>query len=164
MIGRRRLLAALGHRPLQASKLIAVILGLLFGFVGTVRFLGAGRVVDGSVLADGEFLALVFVPVVGLAVIGIVSVETLHAGYRVLRAERSIQLQASGRVGYVLIRGIEAATAVVGLAVIAELAPRLFAYAMPAPTGVGPLFGLTGVGTAVLVASLVRSAAELWYF
>jgi len=135
----------------------------VFGIGDFVRVISMDAVVDNP-LTDGQFLALVFVPVVGVAVIGIVTVEAVLTGYHVVCSDDSIRAQASGRLGYILIRTIEAGVAVVGLLFVVLTASTLFSYSMPPPVSVGLLVGLTAVSGAALIASLVRSVTELWYF
>ena len=162
MIKRRRLRRSLTARPLQASKLIGICLGLLLGVAGFLRLISAERIIDNPLLADGQFLALVFVPLVGLALVGIVVLETVVTGYRVLRSPEPIRTQVTGRGGYVLLRAVEASVAVGGLVVMVLLGSTLVAESTPAPVGVGLMLALLAVGIAVLGASLVRSVAELY--
>lgn len=156
-------LRSLTGRPLQTSKLIGICIGLLLGFAGLLRISSAAAVVDNPLLADGQFLALVFVPLIGLALVGIVAVETVVTGYRVLRSGRSVRAQAAGRLGYVLVRGLESSVAVGGLLMMIGMMSTLFASGTPAPVGVGLMLGLMAVGVGILLASLVRSATEIYW-
>lgn len=155
---------AIGNRPLQAAKLAGILLSLVLGVLGFFRIIDAEAVVDNPVLADGQLLALIFVPLISLALVCIVLVETVVTGYRVLRSDETIREQISGRLGYTLLRSTEAAVALVGSTLMFLAAPVLFADSTPAPAGVGLLLGLMAVGFAIFVVSLVRSSVELFYY
>lgn len=160
----RWLTGPLTSHPLQASKLIGIVIGLLLGVGGVLRIISVAAVVDNPLLADGQFLGLVLVPLVGIGLVGIVILETAVTGYRILRSEDSVRTRAAGRLGYVLVRCLEAGVAIVGLLLIVTMGSALVAENTPAPVGVGLLFGLMAVGVAILLASLVRSVAELYWF
>lgn len=149
--------------PLQTGKFVGILLaGVLF--VGGFFRLLDGALTGDSVLGDGQFLALVLLPVVGFGLVTVVFLETLLAGYRIVQSDRSIGEQLAGRSGYVLLRGVEAGIAVVGVLVAASALPSLFAESTPAPVGVGIMLLLAVVTLAILFASLVRSGAELFVY
>lgn len=152
-----------GSKPLQASKLGGISLALLLGVAGFFRIVSADAFIDHPALADGQFLALLFIPLVSLVLICIVVCETLVSSYRVLRADRSIREQLAARPGYAILRGAEAAVAVVGFGIILLALPVLFADSTPAPAGVGLMLGLAIVGLGILFVSLVRTLLELSY-
>lgn len=152
------------NKPLQTSKLAGIVLTLVIGVLGFFRIIDAGAVIDDPMLADGQFLALVFVPLISLALVCIVFVETIVTGYRALQSDRSIPDLISGQFGYVLLRSAEAAVAILGVTFIFLAVPVLIADSTPAPAGVGLMLGLFVVGLAIFVVSLVRSLAELVYF
>lgn len=154
---------AVENRPLQAAKFAGISLTLVLGVLGFFRIVSAEAVVDNPLLADGQFLVLIFVPLLSLALVCIVVLETVVTGYRLVRSDESIYDQISGQPGYVLIRSSEAAVALIGLTIVLLAAPVLFADSTPAPAGVGLMLGLLAVGFAIFVVSLVRSFAELVY-
>lgn len=155
---------AVRRKPLQAGKFVGILLSLVLGVGGFFRVIDPEAIVGDPLLGDGQFLALVLVPLIALLLVFLVFAETVVTAYRVLRSDRSIGEQISGRYGYVLIRAAEAAVAVVGVAIIATALPPLFAESTPAPAGVGIMLLLLAVGIGILFASLVRSTAELFVY
>lgn len=156
--------AAVGGNPLQAAKLGGISLALLLGSLGFFRVVDPRGVVGAHPLVDGQFLALLLVPLASLALVAVVLAETAVAGYRALRADASLRAQAADRPGYLAVRSVEAGVAVLGLVLVLLAVPVLLAAATPAPVGVGIMLGLLAVGVGILAASLLRSAAELVYF
>ena len=152
------------HKPLQVGKLAAISLTLLLGFVGFFRISSADALIDNPVLADGQFLALLVLPVISFALICLVVCESLVTGYRVLRTDRSLRNQLTDRVGYTILRGIEAAVAFATLVLMFLALPPLFAETTPAPAGVGLILAIFMAGLVTLGASLVRAALELVYY
>lgn len=152
------------EKPLQAGKFVGVLLALALGVGGFFRVVDATAIVGDPLLGDGQFLALVLVPLVSLGLVGLVLAETVVTGYRVLRSGEPVGDLIAGRRGYVLLRGAEALVAVVGVAIVAAALPPLFADSTPAPAGVGIMLLLLAVGLGILVVSLVRSAAELFVY
>lgn len=152
------------RKPLQTGKFVGVLLALVLGIGGFFRIIDATALTGNSLLGDGQFLALVLIPLVSLGLVVLVFVETLVTGIRVLRSDESIQDHITGRVGYVLLRSVEAIIAVVGVAVIVTALPSLFAESTPAPAGVGIMLLLMVVGLGILFVSLVRSFAELFVY
>ena len=158
-----RLSSAVRRNPLQTGKFVGILLAVGL-FVGGFLRLVDGVLAGDSLLGDGQFLALVLLPVVGVGLVAVVFLETLVAGYRVVRSDRPLGEQASGRAGYVLLRGLEAGVAVVGVLVGSSALPTLFADSMPAPIGVGVMLLLAVVTLGILFASFLRSAAELFVY
>ena len=99
---------------------------------------------------------------VSLGLVAVVFAETLVVGYRIVRSDRPFGERFRDRAGYRLVRGAEAAVAVVGVVLTVGALGPLFAESTPAPAGVGLMLGLFVVGLGILVASLVRSGAELF--
>ncbi|MFB6172475.1 MAG: hypothetical protein ABEJ23_08060 [Haloarculaceae archaeon] len=151
-------------RPLQAAKFAGVLCALVLGVGGFFRVFDARAIVDHPVLGDGQFLALVLLPVVGLVLVVVVFLEALATGYRLHRSDEPVRDRVATRPGYALVRGAEAAVAVVGVLLGASALPVLFADATPAPAGVGILLLLLVVAVGILVASLVRSFADLFVY
>lgn len=152
------------RKPLQAGKFLVILVSLLLGVAGFFRIVDARALVDHPLLGDGQFLALILIPLLSLGLVGLVFAETVVWGYRLLRSEESIGDWTAGGIGYLLIRGAEAVVALVGVAIIVTALPPLFAESTPAPAGVGIMLLLMAVGLAILVTSLVRSAAELFVY
>lgn len=154
----------LRRKPLQTGKFIGVLLALVLGIAGFFRVIDATVLVDDPLLADGQFLALVLLPLVGLALVILVFVETMVAAARAVLSEDGVVLRVRGRPGYVLLRGAEAAFAVLGVLVMASVLPVLVADSTPAPAGVGGMLLLAAVAVGILVASLARTTVELFVY
>lgn len=154
----------LTKKPLQAAKFGGIILALVLAVAGFFRVIDPMAAGGGSTLLDGQFLALVLLPVVSLGLIFIVFIETVVSGFRSLRSDRRLSGQLHGGAGYLLLRGIEAGLAVVGLAIMVSAVPVLLAQSTPAPAGVGIMLLLFVVGFGIMFVSLVRSSAELFIY
>lgn len=155
---------AVREKPLQASKFVGILFIMALGVAGFFRILDAQRFLDGPAIGDGQFLAIIAIPIVSLGLVCLVFVETFVTGYRVLRSDTSISEQASGRVAYILLRSAEAAIAVVGVTLMVAAVPPLFAPSTPAPAGVGIMLLLFAVGIGILIVSFARSTAELFVY
>jgi hypothetical protein len=158
-----RLSSAVRRHPLQTGKFVGILLAVGL-FVGGFLRLMDGVLAGDSLLGDGQFLALVLLPVVGVGLVAVVFLETLVAGYRVVRSDRPLGEQVSGQAGYVLLRGVEAGVAVLGVLVGASVLPTLFGESTPAPIGVGVMLLLAVVTLGLLLASFLRSTAELFVY
>lgn len=152
------------QKPLQAGKLVGILLTLVLGVGGFLRIINATAVIGDPRLGDGQFLALILIPLISLGLVFLVFVETLVTGYRSLRSDESIKNQITGRSGYVLLRGAEAAFAIVGVTIIFTALPPLFAESTPAPAGVGIMLLLMAVGLGILGMSFIRAIAELFVY
>ncbi len=152
------------ENPLQAGKFVGILLALAMGVAGFFRIIDAQGLLGNPLLGDGQFLALITIPLVSLGLVCLVFVETLVTTYRVLRSDAAISEQITDRVGYILLRSVEAGIAVIGVIIIGTALPVLFAESTPAPAGVGAMLLLFGVGIGILLASLVRSSAELFVY
>ena len=151
----------LADKPLQTGKFVGILLALVLGLAGFLRIIDARGIVDNPLLGDGQFLALLLVPLVSLVLVCVVFLETLVAGYRSVRSDASVTEQVRGRIGYLLLRGVEAGIAVLSVIVIVGTVPLLFAESTPAPIGVGIMLFVLLIGLTILIASFVRSGAEL---
>lgn len=152
------------RKPLQAGKFISILLSLVLGVAGFFRFIDVRALVENPTIGDGQFLSLVLIPLISIALVCLVFIETVVTGYRMLRSDDSLTDQLANRTGYLLIRIGEAAIAVFGVAIMAIALPPLFADSTTAPAGVGILLLLMAVGLGILVMSLIRSAVELFVF
>lgn len=153
-----------GQKPLQTGKFVGILTALGLALAGFFRIINAKGFFGGSMLGDGQFLALVLLPLVGLGLVGLVFVETVVSGYQSLRSDQSLREQASGSPGYLLLRSLEAGVAILGVVVMGTALPVLVAENTPAPAGVGIMLLLFAVGLGILGMSLVRSTAELFVF
>ena len=152
------------RKPLQAGKLVGILLTVVLGAGGFFRIFNANAIVDNPTLADGQFLALILLPLVSFGLVLVVFVETLFTGYRSLRSNASITDQLTGQAGYTLLRGAEAAVAVIGVTIMFIALPVLFAESTPAPAGVGIMLLLMAVGLGILFISFIRSFAEIFVY
>ncbi len=158
------LTSTLQEKPLQAGKFMGILLGLVLGVAGFFRLIDASAVIDGPMLGDGQLLALIVIPLISLGLVGVVFVETVLSVYRSVRAEASLSEQFSGRIGYMLLRGVEAGIAIVGVLLMVAAIPVLFAESTPAPAGVGIMLLLMVVGLGILLTSFIRAGAELFIY
>lgn len=149
------------RKPLQAVKFVGILLAIVLGVGGFFRIINAKAIIDGPLLGDGQFLALILIPLLSFGLVFVVFVETLITGYRSLRTDESVKEQLTGRAGYLLLRGAEAAVAVT---IMFIAVPVLFAESTPAPAGVGIMLLLMAVGLGILIASFIRSFAELFIY
>lgn len=152
------------QKPLQASKFVGILLTLVLGAGGFLRVIDATAIIGDPRLGDGQFLALILLPLIGLGLVVLVFVETLVTGYRSLRSDEPITDQIAGRAGYVLLRAAEAAVAIAGVTLMFTALPSLFAESTPAPAGVGIMLLLAAVGVGILVTSFIRATAELFVY
>lgn len=104
-------LAVIKKKPLQAGKFVSILLTLVLGIGGFFRVINARAILNDPFLGDGQLLALILIPLLSLGLVVIVFVESLYSGYQIVRSGGSLSGQATGRVGYVLIRGAEAVIA-----------------------------------------------------
>lgn len=156
--------SVLREKPLQAGKFLGILLALTMGVAGFFRIIDAGILIDDPVLGDGQFLALIAIPLVSFGLVCLVVVETLVTAARVLRSDTAISEQLAGRLGYVLLRSIEAGIALLGVLLMISVVPVLVAESTPAPAGVGAMLLLFAVGVGILVVSLIRSSLELFVY
>lgn len=151
-------------KPLQAGKFIGIILAFIFAIAGFFRFINFTSIVGDPRLGDGQLLVLLVLPLLSLALVVVVFLETLRDGYRFLRRDTSLSEWVSGRWGYLVIRGAESLIALVGVGIMVAVVPVLFAANTPAPIGVGVMLLMGLVAVFILIASFVRSATELFVF
>jgi len=152
------------EKPLQASKFVGILVALTVGVAGFFRIIDARWLLDGPMLGDGQFLALIVIPLVSLGLVCLVFVETLVTGYRILRSGTAIPEHVSGRGEYIVLRSAEALIALLGVTLMVTALPVLFAESTPAPAGVGVMLLLFAVGIGILFVSLVRSSVELFVY
>lgn len=158
------ILSVIRRKPVQAGKFVAILLSIVLGVGGFFRIIDVTALIDDPLLGDGQFLALVLLPLVSLGLVLLVFAETLVTGYHVIRSDESLTEQMAGRVGYVLLRGAEAGVALVGVTIMITALPLLFTESTPAPAGVGIMLLLMAVGLTILFTSFVRSSAELFVY
>jgi hypothetical protein len=143
----------LAEKPLQVSKFCFVVGVLAVGLVG---FFGLvpGRGLD----------ALLLVPFASFALAVVVAGEALLAAYRVVRADDPPTARLAARPGYTVVRAVEAVVAVLAVGGVVGTLAALPDEPMPGPGAIGLLFAFAALGLLVLVASLVRTAAEYVYY
>lgn len=152
------------RKPLQVGKFIGILLSLVLGAAGFFRIIDARALVENPLLGDGQFVSLILIPLISLVLVCLVFIETVVTGYQILRSNESLTDQFADQTGYLLIRGAEAAIALLGVAIIATALPLLIADSTPAPAGVGIMLLFMVVGVSILVMSLIRSTAELFVY
>jgi len=149
------------NKPLQVGKFVGILLALVLGIGGFFRIINATAIIGDPRLGDGQLLALILIPLISFGLVVLVFVETLVTGYRILCSDEPVRTQVTERTGYMLLRGVEATIAVIGVLIMATALPVLFADSTPAPAGVGVMLLLMVVGLGIFLASLLRSAAEV---
>lgn len=152
------------RKPVQAAKFIGIIGAFLFGVTGFLRLIDFTMLMGDPRLGDGQLLVLLVLPFLSFGLVLVVFFETLRDGYRVLRAETTVREQVTGRWGYVIIRGAEAAIALLGVGIMVTVVPVVFASSTPAPIGVGAMLLLGVVAVFILITSFVRAGAELFVY
>lgn len=152
------------NKPLQLSKFLGILLALTLGVAGFFRLIDARILLDGPLRGDGQFLALIGIPLVSFGLVGLVFVESLVTGYRVLRSDYTVSEQISDRVGYIVLRSLEAGIAILGVVIMITALPVLVADSTPAPAGVGVMLLLFAIGIGILFVSFVRSSLELFVY
>jgi len=140
-------------KSLQACKLAVLVGTLAFGLVGFFR------IVPGQQLG-----ALLLAPFVGVVLALVVVAETLVAGYRAARADESPSAGLAARPVYTVVRALEVVAAVLAAGGIVGTVATLPDEPIPGPGAIGLLFVFAGLGLLVLVASLVRTLVEYYYY
>jgi len=138
-------------RPLQASKLAAVLAVLLFGTLG----------VSGA-LPDQQLTALLLVPFAGFALALVVVGEGLFAAYRVATTDPPATTRIAARPAYAAVRVIEVVAALLAIGGIAGTIASVPEEPLPGPGAIGLLFVTVAFGLLVLGATLIRTAVECY--
>lgn len=150
--------------PLQASKLALITLTLVFAVGGFLRIIQLPTLLDGPGLGDPQLLALLVTPLVSIALVFIVCVETLYTGIQTLRTDRTVLGALTEKPGYALLRLIEAGVGIIGLALFVIGLRTFVSDPMPAPAGVGLLLAFMAIALTILVISLIRVMVELYRY
>ncbi|SEF98147.1 hypothetical protein [Halobellus limi] len=140
------------RKPLQASKLAAVLAVLLFGTLGFFRL-----------VPDRQLTALLVVPFAGFALALVVLGEVLVAGFRLVSADAPASDRIDDRPVYTTVRVIEAVAALVAVVGVAGTIASVPSDPPPGPGAIGLLFVAGGFGLLVLGATLVRTAVECYH-
>ncbi|MGQ4556396.1 hypothetical protein [Halobellus sp. GM3] len=143
--------AALAARPLQTLKFAVALAVLVFGGLGLF-----------GVLPHQQLTALLWFPVVAVALALVVVGETLVAGYRAVRSDDPLAVQSVVRPAYTLVRAVEAAAAVLTLAGIAGAIAMVPDGPMAGPGAIGLLFIVVAFGLPAVVGVLVRTTVEFY--
>jgi hypothetical protein len=138
-------------KPVQACKLAAIVVTLLFAVSGVFGFI-PGR----------GFTGLFGIIFLSLTLALVVAAETLLAGYRSLRAGDSPLNQLPVRQLYVVIRALEVISAIVSMGAFVVLIATLPGELPEGPGAIGLLFIATGIALVVLGGSLLRTLTEYY--
>lgn len=138
--------------PLQAGKLAAIVLTLLFAVGATYGYIpGQG------------FIGLFLVVLLSFALAFVIAVETVLTGYRSIRTTDSLLVQVADRPAYAVVRAIEVASVVVWAGGFMYLISTIPEGPMAGPGAIGLLFMMVGVALVNLGGSLLRTLAELFF-
>lgn len=146
-------------KPLQAAKLGAVLLTIVFAIGGFFRLFSPVP----SPFVDWQLTALLLVPFLSLLLVLVVTLETVVAGYRIVRADDRWIARLTARPTYTIVRGVEATIALLGTVAMYSALTTLADGPIPAPAGVGLALIFFALGLLVLVASLARTLVEYYY-
>ncbi|SFS12079.1 hypothetical protein SAMN05216559_4009 [Halomicrobium zhouii] len=136
-------------RPLQAGKLVAVILTLL-----------ASAAVFFGVAPNAGITTLFLAPLVAFVLTMVVVAEALVAGYRALGDGRGVTDRLADRPLYGAARTLEAGLAVAAVAGFLALVAWIPEGPMAGPGAIGVFFVVVGLAALVLVGTLVRTLVE----
>ena len=140
-------------RPLQAGKLAATVVTILFGVAG----------ISGILPNQGlTSLFLVVLLSIGLAIV--VTGETLLVGYRVIATGRSLTDQFDEGELYPITRAIEVASGIVWAGGFVYLVSIIPEGPMAGPGAIGLLFMMAGISLVILGGSLLRTLSEYYYY
>lgn len=139
-------------RPLQASKLAAIVATLLY----------AAGAITGAV--PGGLDALLFVIVLGLVLALLVAVETVVAGARALLAADPLVRRLADRRVYAAVRAGEATVALLAAGAFVVTFSTVTSEPLAGPGAIGPAFFGAGLGVLILGTSLVRTLAEYYHY
>lgn len=134
-------------RPLQAAKLAAIVLTVLYALGGLY-----------GVLPDHGLTGLFLVVLLGIGLAVQITAETLLVGFRAFATDGSLTDRFDEGRLYPVVRAIEIAGALAwgaGFAFLVSLVPE---------SPIGLLFMLAGIGVVILGASLLRTLTEYHYF
>ncbi|MBX0322339.1 hypothetical protein EGH21_04755 [Halomicroarcula sp. F13] len=138
-------------KPLQAAKLTAVVLTLLYSAGVYLRVIPSERITT-----------LFLVPLLALLLALVVTGEALCAGYRAARTDGPVTETLTANPGYAVVRFVELGTAVVAVAAVAVVVASIPAGPMAGPGAVGVFLLVVGLGLLVLLGGLLRSLTELY--
>ncbi|MFC7046062.1 hypothetical protein ACFQH6_12140 [Halobacteriaceae archaeon GCM10025711] len=139
-------------KPLQAGKLVAVVVTLLYS---TGVFFG--------LLPTRSVESLLLVPALGIVLVLVVAAETLFAGYRLLRADCPVTARLAERPAYSVVRIGEVLAVVLSIGGFVFVVSRIPNGPMAGPGAIGLLFVIVGLGVLILGGSLVRTLTEYYY-
>lgn len=139
-------------RPLQAGKLVAVVVTLPF----------ASGVVYGLV-PDQGLAGLFLVPLLGLGLALVVAAETLFAGYRSIRSGSRLTDRLEGHPTYSIVRVVEVVLVVLSSGAFAYIVGTLPEGPMAGPGAIGLWMMMVGLGLLIIGGSLLRTLTEYYY-
>jgi uncharacterized membrane protein len=138
-------------QPLQAAKLAAVVGLVAFAAAGFSGFLPGFEL-------TGLLLVMFLAPVLAL----VVALEAIVAGFRVLRADRSVREQFADRPAYALVRVAEPLVALVAAGSFVFLFDSFTDGPMAGPGAIGLMFIGVGLGLLVFGTVVVRVLVEYY--
>lgn len=138
-------------KPIQATKLGVIVTTLLVVTTGVY-----------GPLSDGGLAGLFLVVVLGVALVFVVGIETVFAGYHLLRTDESVAVRVGDRPLYALVRAIEVGTAAITAGGIVFLFVTLPDGPMSGPGAIGLLFLLLRYGLVVIGGSGLRTLVEFY--
>lgn len=140
-------------KPLQAGKLVAIVLTLVFALAGIFGLLpGAG------------LTALLVVPIVSLALAAVVALETLWAAAVAVRTDGLRTQGVTDRPLYTIVRAGEVVVAIPAAVTFIGLFVTFTDGPMSGPGAIGLLFIGVGLGVLILSVSLVRTVGEYYRY
>lgn len=140
-------------KPVQACKLVAIVVTLLFAAGGVF-----------GVIPNQGLNSLFLSILVGLGLALVITVETLLAGYRSIDTDDSPTDQVANRPMYRVVRAIEVVSVLVSAGGFIVLIGMLPEGQMAGPGAIGLLFIITGLALLVLVGSLIRTVTEYYNY
>lgn len=140
-------------RPLQAGKLLAILAILVFS-IGAIIGLVPGV----------EITSLFLVPVLSIALAILIIAETVLAGYRSLRTDRSVTDWVADKPVYATIRAVEVLAVGLSGGAFVYVIDSIPNGPMSGPGAIGLFFIVLGIAAVILGASLLRSLSEFYYY
>lgn len=80
-------LGVVTQKPIQLAKFGGILLTLVFGIAGFFRLIDARAIIDAPMIGDGQFLALILIPLASFLLICVVFLETLVTGYCLFQSD-----------------------------------------------------------------------------
>lgn len=140
-------------KPLQACKLVAIAVVVP---VGVAVFVG--------LLPTADVGMLFLLPLLALALVFVVTAETLVAGVRLVSAGGSLTDRFGERPVYAVVRAAEVLAVLLSVGVFASVLSLIPSGPMAGPGAIGLWMLMVALGVVVVAASLVRAVTEFYYY